>query len=356
MPLTSQQLKRIMHKSGQAFVPRDRMNYAGRVCETYLRKKLYRFEDRAALEAYNLLKYTARNIREYALGAASNLRINKVGNDAQSIAWRRSVGSYATQQLVNYGQRVALIGYQYAVTAYAAGWYGRLWMLQQASHGDKRVQIRPMPRSKAETAVLQPGLTEAVQGDLNAYDYFGDMWRDTFTQAVNASVAKVKRVLNSSMSTPQAVLPLLTQVNTVLGVDATAKESAKGLYHAVQLPVRTAVMRSANHASAEVYKTHTELLLGAMWVSSRDSRVCPLCSRQDGRIFVINSLVGIALFGLPPDGSHYGCRCTIIPLMLPVERADAPPEDSFDEWLDEWGYADELSFFMDDTVLESTQL
>jgi SPP1 gp7 family putative phage head morphogenesis protein len=214
-----------------------------------------------------------------------------------------------------------------------------------------------LPRSKASMAVLQPGsMNEAIEGDLNAYDYLGDVWRDNFTLAVSASVAKVKRVLNSTMSTPQAVLPLMTEVATTLGVDATAKESAKGLYHAVQLPIRSAVMRSANHASAEVYKTHTDLLLGAMWVTSNDSRVCPICSRQNGRIFVINSLVGIALYGLPPDGSHYGCRCTIIPLMIPVENPNEPPEDSFDEWLDEWGFADELDFFMDDTVLESTQL
>lgn len=356
MPLTSQQLKRIMSTRGQAFVPRDVMNYAGRVTETYLRKKLYRFEDRAALEAYKLLKYTMGSIREYALGTASNLRIDKVGNDAASIAFRRTVGNYATQQLVNYGQRVAVMGYQYAVTAYAAGWYGRQWQLWEASHHDKRVTFERLPKSKAESSVLTPGLTEAIQADLNAYDYLGDTWRDNFTLAVNASIAKVKRVLNSTVSNPQSVLPLMTEVATTLGIDTTAKESAKGLYHAVQLPIRTAVMRSANHASAEVYKTHTELLLGAMWVTSNDHRVCPVCSRQNGRIFIINSLVGIALFGLPPDGSHFGCRCTIIPLMIPVERANEPPQDSFDEWLDEWGFADELNFFMDDTVLESTQL
>lgn len=83
---------------------------------------------------------------------------------------------------------------------------------------------------------------------------------------------------------------------------------------------------------------------------------CPLCSRQDGRIFVINSLVGIALLGLPPDGTHMGCRCTVIPLMLPVDDANAPPEDTFDDWLDEYGFADELDFFMQDETLESTQL
>lgn len=356
MPLTSRQLDNIMRKSGQAFVPRDRMNYAVRVCETYLRKKLYRFEDRAALAAYNLLTSAYSDIREYALYTANNLRLSTVGNDAQSIVFRRSVGDYATRRLHDYGQQVAVLGYRYATTAYTAGWYGRLWMLTQASRGDKRVQVTRAPIAKAGLSVLQPGMTEAVQADMTLYDAMGSEWRDQFTMAVNSAIAKIKRVLMTTASQPASVLPIMQDVGQQLGINATPKQSAKGLYHAVQLPIRTAVMRSANQASAAVYINHTEMLLGAMWVTSPDERVCPVCSRLDGSIYVINSLVGIALLGLPPDGSHYGCRCTIIPLMLPYDSPDDPPDDSMDDWLLEWGLQDELSFFMDDSVLESTQL
>lgn len=355
MPLTSKQRERVL-RLAQLTVPHDRLNYAGRFCESYLRLKLYRFEDRAALALYRLLQQANADIRNYALYAAANLRLDEVGNDAASITFRRSVGNYATQRLTEYGQQAALTGYRYAVTAYAAGWYGRLWMLQEASHGDKRVRITPAPMSKAALSVLQPGMQEAVLPDMSIYDMLGNEWRDNFTMAVNASVAKVKRVLINTASNPQSVTAITQDIGLTLGVDAKGKQASKGLYHATQLPVRTAVMRSANQASAEVYGTHTEMLLGAMWVTSHDERVCPVCSRLDGSIYVINSLVGIALLGLPPDGSHYGCRCTIIPLMLPVDRPNDPPQDSFDDWLNEWGYYDELDFFMDDTTLESTQV
>jgi len=355
MPLTRTQRERVL-RLAQLTVPHDKLNAAGRYCESYLRLKLYRFEDRAALAVYNLLKQANADIRDYALYTASNLRLTTIGNDAASITFRRLVGSYATRRLTDYGQQAAVVGYRYAVMSYAAGWYGRLWMLMEASHGDKRVKVSHVSMARAAMAVLQPGLQEAVRADMDAYDYMGNEWRDTFTLAVNASAAKVKRVLMATASNPQSVLAITQDIGQTVGVDAKGQQASKGLYHATQLPIRAAVMRSANQASAEVYKTHTEMLLGAMWVTSHDERVCLVCSRLDGHIYVINSLVGIALLGLPPDGSHRGCRCTIIPLMLPYDSPDDPPQDGFDDWLNEWGFYDELDFFMDDTRLESTQV
>lgn len=354
MPFTKQQIRNILNKNGQAFVSTDKLNYAGRICETYLRKKLYRWEDRAALDLYKLLKTTAASIRDYALNTAAQLRITTVGSDANSVIFRRSLNAFAQAQLNEFAGTAAAAAYQYAYTAYVAGYYGRLWMLDQASHHDPRVKPTRLPRWKASQAVLQPGLTEAV--DTLAYEYDGSEWRDMYALAVAQSVIKVKRAVTATTTQPQGVLALTQGISASLGVNASPKQASKGLYHAVSLPTRTAVMRSANHASADVYKTHTEMLLGAMWVTSHDERVCPVCSRLDGHIYIINSLTGIALFGLPPDGSHYGCRCTIIPLMIPVEHPNEPPTDSFDDWLDEYGFADELDIFMQDDMLESTQL
>jgi len=354
MPFTKRQIANILNKRGQAFVPRDRMNYAGRICESFLRKKLYRWEDRAALALYRLLKTANVDIREYALTIAGQLRVTTIGNDADSIAFRRMLTTYTTARLSEFARDAAAVSYQYAYTAYAAGWYGRLWMIDQASHHDKRVKPTRLDHTKAAQAVLMPGLTEAI--DTSTYAYASNEWRDVYANAVAGSLLKVKRAINATVTEPSSVLGVTQDISTALGVDVAAKQASKGLYHAVSLPTRTAVMRSANHASAEVYGTHTDMLLGAMWVTSHDERVCPICSRLDGHIYVINSLVGIALFGLPPDGSHYGCRCTIIPLMLPVENPNAPPDDDMGDWLDEWGFQDELDFFMQDDELASTQL
>lgn len=257
-----------MSKSGQAFVPRDKLNYAGRVCETYLRKKLYRWEDRSALALYKLLQKNAAAIRDFALTQAGYLRLTEVGNDRDSIVFRRLLNTYVEAQLVAYGQQAAQIAYRYASTAFAAGWYGRLWMLDQASHHDPRVKPERMPQGLAARSVLSPGLTEALD------DGGAGAWADTYENAVTASIVKVKRLVNNTAAAPLGVLALTQAVDTALGVDTAPRQASKGLYHAVALPTRTAVMRSANHASAEVYKSHTEMLLGAMWVTSHDERVC----------------------------------------------------------------------------------
>ena len=354
MPFTKAQLQNIMMHRGQAFVPRDKLNYAGRVCETYLRKKLYRFEDRVALDLYNRLKRVNSNIRDYALQTAGQLRLTEIGNTSDSIAFRRMVSQYATAQLTDFAGVAARVSYQYASIAYAAGWYGRLWQIDEASHRDKRVKIERLASNKVAQAILQPGLTEAV--DYATYDYIGSEWQDVYLTAVNTSIVKLKRVLNNTAQQPASVLAVTQNISTVLGVNAKPKDAAKGLYNAVSLPARTAIVRSANHASAEAYKANTEMLLGCMWVTSNDNRVCPECQSHNGQIFVINSLIGILLLGLPPDGSHSGCRCFIIPLVIPVDNPNEPPADDMGEWLDEYGFYDELDFFMQDTRLESTQL
>jgi hypothetical protein len=40
--------------------------------------------------------------------------------------------------------------------------------------------------------------------------------------------------------------------------------------------------------------------------------------------------------------------------MIPVEKPNERPEDSFEMWLDDWNFTDELDDFMSDAQLEST--
>lgn len=351
MALTSKQIARIMVKAGKAFVPRDKLNYAGRVCESYARKKIYRWEDKAALANYYLLKVAQVDIREYAHHYAEQLRLVEVGNNADSITFRRLLNNYLTERLGAYARAVARQSYQYAVTAYAAGWYLRQWQIQQALHKPEQFTPQRLRPHTASAKVLQPGLTEAVSADMGLYDYAGTEWVDAFVNITATALVKVKNAVGRSMTRPASVGQIIQNVADMLGAD---NENPKGLYHSTQLTTRSAVIRSFSHASAEAYQTHIEWLVGAMWVTVNDGRVCPLCARQNGRIFIINDLFGIALLGLPPDGTHSGCRCSIIPLLIPVEQPNDPPADSFDEWLDEYGFMDELDVFMNDTQLAST--
>lgn len=353
MPLTSKQIDRIMRKAGKAYVSRDHLNYAGRVCETYARKKIYRWEDRAALAGYRLLKVAQADIREYAHYAAAQLQLSEVGSDAKSITFRRMLNGYMTQRLGQFANDIAAQAYQYAVTGYAAGWYLRQWQIQQALHKPEAFRPQRLQTHRASARVLQPSLTEAVRPDSALYDYAGAEWRDTYTNVTAAAIVKVKSAVNRTLTKPASVGQVTQDIAATLGTD---NENPKGLYHSTQLMTRSAIIRSFSHSSVDAYQTHVEWLVGAMWITSNDDRVCPICRPQNGRIFIINDLVGIALFGLPPDGTHYGCRCAIIPLLIPVDKANEPPEDSFDEWLDDWNFYDDIDVFMSDTQLASTQV
>jgi hypothetical protein len=47
-----------------------------------------------------------------------------------------------------------------------------------------------------------------------------------------------------------------------------------------------------------------------LWVSERDSKVCPICLNLDGRTFDAND----PLIPYPITDTHFGCRCRLLPL------------------------------------------
>lgn len=348
-----------MHKSGQAFVPKDRMNYAGRVAATYLRKKVYRWEDRAALANYRLLQAANRDIRDYGLQTASRRGITTISNDAKSIPFRRDLVQYSSQRLYQYSKDAARQSFKYAATAYAAGWYGTQWMIDQAMHEEQPKEPDPIPYLLLLWAILHPGTVPNLDINLT-YEDLATEWEDAYTTAVLNAIAKEKRVINSTVIQDTELLALLQQIAAVLGVDV---QTAAGLYYSTDLLTRTAIMRALNQSSAAVYQSNAETIQKVMWVTSHDSRVCPECASHDGELFEITPGGYVTpLQGLPPDASHPNCRCTTVPILPDVENPNAPPNETFNEWTNRWmngndkWYTLELGEFMNDSTLESTQL
>ena len=48
-----------------------------------------------------------------------------------------------------------------------------------------------------------------------------------------------------------------------------------------------------------------------IWVSERDSRVCPICLNLDGRSWTVDD----KRMPRPVVDSHFGCRCRLLPLV-----------------------------------------
>lgn len=362
MPYTKAQLHTIMTKSGKAFVPQKTLPYAGRVCETLVRKKLYALEDAAAIKDFNILKAAAQDIRFQGQRLADQLRLDALSVDAASLTWRRQFLQYAEARLTTAGDMCALAAYGDATTAYAGGYYGRLWLLDEVVRGRYAVN---KPRLNVRTAagqILQPGFKEAPQPDMNAYRWIGDEWRDNYRTVVAAGILKLRRATQKAQAKQMTTRQALDAVVYEIGCN-----EGRGLFYQVQLVTRAAIMRASNHGAIAAYKAQTRgglqeatdgWLLGAIWLTSHDDRVCDICAPHDGEIYILNDLVGILFLGLPPDGTHYGCRCQMAPFLIPdlLGGGDEPPLDTWDEWILENEFDGDLEWFMENRTLKSSRV
>ena len=351
MGFTPAQLRSIMSSRGQAYIAPNRIAYSGRVVETYLRKKLYRLEDRAALAEFALVKAAYRDIREYGLSTANGL--STLTNDYYSLAWRRRLKEYSKQRLWQLSDVIAYNAYKWATLAYTASFYGRQWQLDSLLPHQDGIQRQRLTPAVTGQSVLQPAL-EALRVDNETYTASGQEWRESYALPVNQSILKIQRALSNPQE--QSILDALGTISLAMGISSKPNVKTTGLYAATSLQTRTSVMRASNHAAAAAYQLNPTLIPALVWVTSHDSKVCPICQRKEGTIYPLEGLAGLFIFELPPDGSHWGCRCMTLPTLIPsLEPSELPPELTFEEWLILFGTADELTEFFADDLLESTR-
>lgn len=368
MPYTKAQIEKILDKSGQSFVPVGKLNYAGRIAEADVRKRIYSWEDQSAFQVFHTLKDAFNKIKAHALDTAHYLGISTLANDAKGIQWRRDLLGYAEPLLVSTLSRVAYDDYESSTTAFSVGFYGRLFVMHSAMHNTVTVNKPRLHAHDVSAAVLHPTLTEALVADYGQYQQHGHEWQQAYNTVAQNTIVKLRRLTTGSLSKADTVNGTLTAIAGLLGVNGKPGEFVRGTYYEAQLLTRAAIMRSSNHGSAYAMRVQddaqtvreaaeTKWLLGAILLTSHDSRVCDICEPLDGKIYVINDLLGIALFGLPPDGTHYGCRCTVTPFLLPVDgEENTPPSDTWDDWMDAEDFGDDVGAFFAKTKLKSTQV
>lgn len=84
------------------------------------------------------------------------------------------------------------------------------------------------------------------------------------------------------------------------------------------LIARTESARAYTTAQKANYEANSDVVMASRWVSSRDSRTCPLCWAKDGTIIPHGEAVGF----------HPGCRCTLAPV---VKYLDTPRKTGEEE-------------------------
>jgi SPP1 gp7 family putative phage head morphogenesis protein len=370
MAFTQAQLRSIMATRGNAFIPRDKLPYAARVAETWTRKKIYRLEDQAALAEFKLLKSAYADIRQRGDSIAYDLGLDNLSLDAKTRRWKDTLNDAVRARLQVLARDIAYSAYSYAVQAYQLGYYGRLWGIQQGLKPDVHAKVWRLSdrqvgakvlgihemKTEIEDTFVREASQSSFQADTSAYALYGTAWEQTYQDIFTKAAGKISRTIDTAIASGSTISQALNAVAAPLGVTSKPTAKTSAAYYESQLNTRTGVIRSSNQASVAASQQNEDLLLGAMWVTAHDDRVCPICAPHDGQIFVLNDLTGIAIFGLPPDGTHYGCRCGMVGIILPSLQGDktAPPEDTFDEWAMDNGLYTELDWLFADKKLESS--
>ena len=85
------------------------------------------------------------------------------------------------------------------------------------------------------------------------------------------------------------------------------------------LIARTETLRAYRSANQLVYRQNADIVSGVRISSSRDSRTCPYCLGQDGKILKHGEQFA----------THPGCRCALVPVIIGY----TPDRGTGDEWL-----------------------
>lgn len=336
MPFTKKQLHNITQSRGQAYIARDRGNYSMRVSETYIRRKLYNWEDKTIRKEYDLFQQASKDIQYYGLNIAHNTYAD--------VPWKKAVLQYAETRLARLAWDVTRNAIWSIEVAYYAGYVGRLWVLDsmttsEAPINKARIQAKHKPDA--------------------------DDLRQQYDTALMQGVVKLRgraiRAVIDEMPIAQAV--------KFLADFGQHNDQPADMFYSMQIVTRSAVMRASNYGAYDAFMAQAQpqteavasdrdWVLGMMWLSQRDGRVCPTCQARDGTTWLLSELWGIALTEFPPDNSHLGCRCTVIFVVLPnlLKDENEPPDLTFDEWIDENGYHGLIDEFADETQLASTQI
>lgn len=366
MPFTRQQVNRILHVGSTPFIDPERLPHLGlRITESYLRRLLYSWEDRAVTQQWRIFDAAVQRIQQYALIQASQRRIDPLGNTLDSRQWVRDVQTYADGRLNEATQLTALEAYAASLTAWAAGYYGKAWQADVVTRPDVQVNVPALDMRRAEPAVLLPDVREAVEPNLGQYAALGEDWRASYEAERDEMRIKVRRALKRAMLEGLGVLEALRQVREAVGLSNTLQAGVTQNFYRMQTLTRTALVDAMQDGGETLWRANTKdaprsrfddalgvlLLSQVRVITANDERVCFTCRGYDGQVSSLFDL------GRPRPPFHSNCRCNEVPVI--AERllidADRYPGQTWDEWLVGFGGGLLLDDFLQ-AGLTSTQV
>jgi SPP1 gp7 family putative phage head morphogenesis protein len=331
MTYTKRQLSKILNVGSRPFIEPDHdLPYTMRVCESLIRRRLYALEDETVAQQWYMYKAAYNDIRNRALDLAYQYRVTELTNTANVIRWRRDVDAYTQQRAAALSNQVAYHALKAAGNLYLLGYYGRAWALDMSTRPDVSIRA-PVPNTADVTRdVLQPGLTEAWEPDRLIYDLLGVEWRQTYADNLDDMVRKIRTTMNTAIQNNLNVQNWTQLVADAMGVNISKAQGFKSAFNRIQALTRTYAMTAANEGALGLYTANSNLVEGIEWLASNDGRVCPMCARLNGMVW----LIGDSDMQRPP--AHVNCRCTIIPRVTSLANtgnASLPPAQTWKDWI-----------------------
>lgn len=346
MPFQQRQLKRILDPD---LIPATRVPHlATRVAESFLRRRMFVWEDATVLNQQRLYRQAYADLRLYANVASERANLSKLGQDRASQIFKDQFTGYATERLNRLTDDVAAEGLRAATKAWYASYYGRLWLLDVATRADVRIPVEPPPVEKVARQTLQR-LKEDVYDDL-IRDLLGREWREQYATELDDLILRIRRSISSGMSSGEGIPDIMRRVRSEMGVSTDRRSGFRANFNRIQTITRSVVNASSNAGAVEAYRRNADVIEGYEWLTARDERVCPQCRGYNGRIEPLNSSFR------PP--AHPNCRCTVIPVVRQeiLIEYDEPPRATMSEWTDSFGLALFLSDFLSVRRLESERI
>jgi hypothetical protein len=335
MPYTTTQVKRIL--AGRMLPNGHTLTTSQAVCESVLRARLIRFENRAIKNMDAAFKRAWAGMSGVGATAADRLNMDgKLTVLNGGLAWRDTVTTVIAQQADGLYTQLRDDAMQRAILAYQGAYLGKAWGLTASRKPD----YAPITPNMPTRAVIESRIRRewALR--------YGYAWDDSFRRPFSEFATKAHHALNTAVTQQETPSAGMRRVKTLMGVS-----TYKQLYFQAQLNIRQLILVGASLGELQLYVEYgggrvSEAVAGfgaVMGILTQgDGRVCPTCLAASKRIWVVNSMSSIvgAALTLPIPPLHHACRCQVYVFPLPEELL--PPDDlpglTFEEYLVMMGF------------------
>lgn len=163
---------------------------------------------------------------------------------------------------------------------------------------------------------------------VSAKPFNGAILSDWFDSISRVSQDRISRAINVGIVEGESVPDLVRRIRGT-AASAFGDGAAGAIRRDVEAVVRTSVNYVSTEAREQTYAANEGVIDGVQIVATLDTRTCPTCMDQDGKVYDIDN-------GWRPPG-HYNCRCTTVPVLkswkklgIKASEADASTRASMD--------------------------